>query len=185
VNRPTREFAGQAAVALDDLICHPNAGPLVAALRALTPVDLLDQGDAASDEVAAGFQRVADLGLMAHHEALPASEHPTWVRLGALSAVTVWVAGHGSTCMHSPRPERPRPIAAAAWRPGLVTCGQCTHLFNIKDAAKDATCDGCGRVTTGTANNDGIWPSLVQVGFLTWTFGACKDCKYWRDKAAS
>lgn len=172
------ELAGRAALALDQILCGPDAHEILGALRTCVPTDLLDQGDAAAADVAAGMRQAAASGVADLFPELDPLDHPGWVRLGVLTAFTTLATGQASTCMHSPVASRPQPVFAAAWRPGLIACGRCTHLFAITNAAKDATCDGCGRVTTGPANNDGIWPCEVVFGLLTWKFGVCDDCRY-------
>ena len=108
------------------------------------------------------------------------AEHPDWVRLGLISAFMGWILGRSSTCLHNPDPRYPQPIAAAAWKPGLVVCGRCAHLLAIpRNSVKDRTCDGCGRVTTGPENDDGIWPNTIVHGPLVYSLGTCRDCLYW------
>ena len=102
---------------------------------------------------------------------------PDWIRLGVLSAYVGWAAGKASTCMHSPHATRPHPVYAAAWKPGLVVCVRCPHLLELpRGSAKDRTCDGYGRVTTGPEHGDGIRPSRVQYGPLILAYGVCSDC---------
>lgn len=177
--------AGRIALALDQILCRPDAAEILSSAHGFTPTHLADQIDAASADVLAGLHRVARVRDMDGPQLLDPIDHPEWVRLGVLSALTTWLTGEGSTCMHSPHPQRPQPITAAAWRPGLIACVRCAHLFVIANATKDATCDGCGRVTAGLTNNDGIRPSIVAMGPLTWLFGVCNECDYSSTEAAA
>lgn len=68
-------------------------------------------------------------------------------------------------------------IFACAWRPGLVVCAHCIPLLKAPTKLADATCDRCGRVCTGPATGDGIHPLVVQIGALTFSAGACRDCR--------
>ncbi len=78
---------------------------------------------------------------------------------------------------HVPDLRRPQAVAAAAWKPRLVTCSACTGLLALpRNSTADRRCDGCGTVTTGVENGDGIFPGLVVVVLM---FGLCSDCKYW------
>lgn len=101
---------------------------------------------------------------------------PDWVRLAALETFAEWVTGRGRTCMHAPDPDRPQPVIAAAWRPGLVVCAECLHLLCGLSRTEDARCDACGRVTTGVENRDGIRPYGTFIGPLTYRVGVCEDC---------
>jgi hypothetical protein len=172
-----RTRVGRTVIALDKLMTRPDAVHLLDQLRALNPVDFQDQVDAAAEQVAVGMRRTVERGIMQGFQELVPADVPGWVRLGALTALTEWAAGQAGTCLHSPHPSRPQPVCAAAWKPGLVTCGHCTHLFRLTDRRADATCDGCGHLTTGVANGDGITPNLVSVGPLVWMFGACISCQ--------
>jgi hypothetical protein len=172
-----RTRVGRTALALDDLITRPDAVRLLDELRALNPVDFQDQVDAAAEQVAVGMRRVVERGIMQGFSELIPADAPEWVRIGALTSLADWAAGEARTCLHAPHPSRPQPVAAAAWKPGLITCGHCTHLFRLTDRRADRTCDGCGHVTTGVANGDGITPNIVSMSCLTWMFGCCTACQ--------
>lgn len=170
---------GPATLAADDFLTNPDNAALVEQIRAVSPAWLLDQFDAAGQQIARGMRAVSDSPDFTF-AASPAEQHPAWIRLGALTALVTWLAGRGSTCRHSPTFATPQPLIAAAWRPDLIACSQCGHLFKLsRHDDTDRTCDGCGRVTTGIEHGDGIWPAIVQVGLLTYMLGCCRDCRYW------
>jgi hypothetical protein len=103
-------------------------------------------------------------------------EIPGWIRLGAFDAVTAWANGTARTCMCSPSLDRPQPVVAAAWLPGLVTCTRCVHLFHGLSAVEELTCDGCGHVCSETELSDGIHRTAVNCGPLTYVAGVCSRC---------
>ena len=175
---------GRAAVAMADLLVRPDAAEIVAALRAAAPTWLTDQLDAAADQLHSGLRRAAAARDLTVLDDLPPDKHPAWVRLSVCEALVVWAAGRGSTCLHSPDPRRPEPIGAAAWKPNLVVCGECTDLLALpRNSTADRTCDACGTVTAGLEYGDGIWPSVAVCGILTFMFGTCRDCCYWPDES--
>lgn len=102
---------------------------------------------------------------------------PAWVRLQVLDTWTRWVHGQATTCAHWPVVERPELVAAALWRPGLVTCIDCgVFMFRLTGAA-DATCDGCGHVCAGPDAGDPIHPCVLQFGPMLLSWGACQECR--------
>lgn len=102
---------------------------------------------------------------------------PPWVRLQLLDTWLTWATGKATTCTHNPVVERPEPVTAALWRPGLVSCVPCSrHLLRLTGEA-DRTCDGCGRVVAGLELGDGIYPCGVMFGPLLLFWGACGDCR--------
>ncbi|MBQ1060048.1 hypothetical protein [Micromonospora sp. C41] len=159
-------------LALEQIMLSPQYGEILAAVRAATPVAMLDQLDAATTHATRAAVEAAALTGGAAVTASPPSAVPGWLRLGLLDALTRWADGTGSTCRHSPRPDRPEPVLAAAWRPGLVTCCQCTHLWRVSREA-GLTCDGCGRV----CEPDSIHPAMAQMAGLIFMYGACGDCR--------
>lgn len=168
---------GRLTLAADDLITHPDAARLLTALRAQVPRWLRDQLDAATTTVHDGLHAAAT-ATGARHRALPAADHPAWLRLGMLSALAAWCTGDGTTCMHSPHPHRPRPVVAAAWRPDLIVCCACTHLLDL-GGVRDRLCDGCGHVCAGPDHADPIHPLLITAGPLQYLAGVCTGCRYW------
>lgn len=141
-----------------------------AALKANVPTGFADQLHAARTEGVRTAERV----LKNPSKWVNTQSVPDWVRLGMYDALLGWFSGSGTTCMHNPMPGRPEPVVAAAYKPGLVTCGSCTHLLVVRGQA-DRTCDGCGRVCTGTGD-DLIRPVIIFVGVLGYMFGVCRDC---------
>jgi hypothetical protein len=171
------------ALKLDQLMTDPKLRGLRDALleqRSADPPSAFgDQLASAVDEA----NRVADAWAAAGIYDRKRGEWlgtPEWVRLGALTALTTWWAGDGRTCMHSPCKSRPEPVFAAAWKPGLVTCMRCVHLFKVaENSVPDRTCDGCGRVVAGVSRGEPIYPSALKIAALMWQFGVCEDCRFW------
>ncbi|MEU9516610.1 hypothetical protein [Micromonospora sp. NPDC048169] len=159
-------------LALERIMLSPQCGEILAAVRAATPAALLDQLDAAANDATRAAIEATALTGGAAVTAAPAAAVPGWLRLGVLDALTRWADGTGSTCRHSPRPDRPEPVLAAAWRPGLVTCCHCTHLWRVGREA-NLTCDGCGRV----CEPESINPAMTQMAGLIFMYGTCADCR--------
>ncbi len=171
---------GRAVLAADEFLCSPNRAQVVAEVRRRIPTDQLDQLDAATRHVHRGMVATVVEGRAASIVALPPSEHSAWARLGALTALATWLAGQGSTCLHDPQPCRPEPILAAAWRPGLVVCSDCTHLLTLpRNSDADRRCDGCGHVCAGVEENDPIYRANLALGPLQYLSGTCTGCRYW------
>lgn len=171
--------AGDVVLALDELLCHLTPAD-VDHIRAMTPAWLLDQGDAAVNEMARNLQAGEQAGLFAAVANLPTDQHPAWVRLGALDAMVRWWGGKHSTCMHGPHPMRPQPIVSAAWKPGLIVCAACQHLLRVPEGSvADRTCDGCGKVVAGVDSGDPMYPFTVVCGVLSHRVGVCQACRYW------
>jgi len=102
---------------------------------------------------------------------------PEWVRLPMLETYVGWCTGRGSTCIHAPAPDRPEPMFAVAWRPGLVACARCIHLTVLRPGSRaDRRCDCCGRIVAGIEHAEGIHPGRLQYGALLYGWGACPDC---------
>lgn len=102
---------------------------------------------------------------------------PLWVRLQLLDTWARWWQGSLTTCQHWPVPQHPQPVAAALWRPGLVSCLPCSSDLLRLAGDEDRTCDGCGRLTRGPEVGDGIYPCGVTYGPLLMFWGACRDCR--------
>lgn len=100
---------------------------------------------------------------------------PENVRLTAFETWALFVAGKGSTCMHSPVPMRPQPLYGAAWRPGLLVCGPCAAtLFPRKGSLADMTCDGCGRDVRETGES--LVTGALPIASASIFFGLCPGC---------
>ena len=69
-----------------------------------------------------------------------------------------------------PNPDRPEPVFAAAWKPGLIVCALCTPLLKLVGEA-DKTCDGCGHACAGVDVGDGICTVTVMLSALS--YAAC------------
>lgn len=163
--------AGRAALALDEALAALSAAD---AARLRAEIDTLahpltDQIDAASAEayraLAEGSRSWAGQPIRG---ARP-DEVPDWVRLQALELLAAFAMGTASTCQHDPSPARPEPLQGSAWRPGLIACWRCPHLFRLPKV-QDRTCDQCGTVA------DLVYPSVVLLGPLAFSFGMCPDC---------
>ena len=102
---------------------------------------------------------------------------PLWVRLQLLDLWGRWWDGSLETCRHWPVPQRPQPVAAALWRPGLIACVPCSSDLLRLSGEADRTCDGCGRVVEGLEVGDGIYPCGVSLGPLLVFWGACAGCR--------
>lgn len=176
----TNADAARAAVLLDDLFRTGIDVPFAQACRDVAPTGWLDQIDAAADHVAAGVrhaeQVLAGVAKVGH---LPYTTYPPWVTLGILSALAEWATGGASTCQHQPVVTAPRPVHAAAWKPGLVVCGACTHLLRLRRGdPRDSTCDACGHRCAGPDADDGIWTHVIVAGALTYSVGVCGRCRW-------
>jgi hypothetical protein len=172
--------AARAAALLDDLFRSAQAAPVAQAVRGVAPTGWLDQLDAAADQLADGVRHagqtlagVADIGYR------PYATYPAWVTLGVQQALAEWAAGTAATCQHQPVIAAPRPVHAAAWKPGLVVCGACTHLLALaRTDPRDSRCDGCGHQCTGPDHGDGIWAHVIVAGALTYSVGVCGPCRW-------
>lgn len=175
----TAATLGRLVLALDDALIgdDPAMHAALTRLRAAWPAGLLDQADAAERDASRTLGAAAAAAGSAPPTAVHADTFPAWFRLGALDALTRWAAGKARTCQHAPDALHPQPVTAVAWKPGLIACRACPHLFRLpRGSAADRRCDGCGRVTAGAEVGDGIRPSTVQLGPLIYTAGACRDC---------
>ena len=108
---------------------------------------------------------------------------PEWLRLSVLDTAVTFAAGNADTCMHQPSITRPEPLLAAAWRPGLVTCRSCPHLFWLTGDA-DRTCDRCGYFGSGLPD-DGITTGGIRFGPMAFAYALCVDCLAAQNKVTS
>ncbi|MDO3110468.1 hypothetical protein [Mycobacteroides abscessus] len=169
------------AVALDDALTDP------ASMRAI--IDYLNHP--AVKAVMDTAERQQRLGAIASTvNALPGDsgavrtqDVPMWVRLGALSVITAWVAGTARTCMHAPVPDGPVPGWAVAWKPDLVVCPQCLHLLSTASDVEEFRCDCCGRISL--EEDGGVAVATLANGSLLYRAGACPDCWTGFDAAVS
>ena len=171
-------------LALEALMMHPRYAELAERLRAGLPSHLVDQADAAAghtDDIVAALT-----GLLGGRAGATApAQLEGWLRLGVIDAWLDYATGRAATCRHNPTARRPQPVLAAAWRPGLITCVGCAHLFTLpRNTDADRTCDCCGRVVAGSEAEDPMWPSLIQCGPLVFQYGTCTDCKPPTDQGA-
>lgn len=127
------------------------------------------------DQIQAAVQEMDGLAdRLAGDSECTTADVPDWVRLGHLDVFLKWMKGDARTCLHAPHPDRPEPLFAVAWRPGIVVCRQCPHMLKVT-GKKDKTCDACGHVCTGE-DGDTIRSLMLQSGLLTYMAGACRDC---------
>lgn len=172
---------GRAALALEELMLRDDAATVLRQVRDTGPAWLLDQLDAATAEIARAREAVVASGA-ARLDSTPVAQVPGWLRLGLLDTLVAWVTGSASTCLHAPDPLHPQPVHSAAWRPGLVVCGHCSHLLALpRRSDADRRCDSCGYITTGVENDDGIFGALITIGPLSYAFGVCRTCRHWQD----
>ncbi|SFO34899.1 hypothetical protein SAMN05216207_104635 [Pseudonocardia ammonioxydans] len=178
---PTTDPTGPAALAFDRLLTEapPDVLAAIAVLGAdLLPPGLADQVEAATAEQAESMTLAAG-ALDGERVAVDPRSVPAWARLGLADAFARWALCTGETCLHAPTPVRPGPVVAAAWRPGLVVCRQCTHLLALRPRSDaDMRCDGCGRVTGGVEVGDGLRQVALQAGPLLYMAGACGECMW-------
>ena len=130
-----------------------------------------DQVDTAQREGVA--EREARLGKKARW--VPNKGLPDWVRLGLYDTLLRWSNHEAMTCIHQPHWERPQTVYAAAWKPGVVVCAECTYLLAVTGAA-DKICDGCGHECAGLPD-DGIMSVAAFCGPLGYQFGVCMSCE--------
>jgi hypothetical protein len=171
------------ALALDDLLRHPDAAAIAADAdadaRAAGQGWLIDQASAAANDTHRILTAIADATANGQIHPMTAAQHPDWVRLGMLATLATWIKGTGSTCIHNPKPTRPQPVLSAAWKPGLVVCAHCTPLLRLpRGSIQDRTCDGCGTVITDGAR---LYSSIAALGMFAYHIGACEPCRYWPD----
>lgn len=164
-------------LALEQLMLHPQYRELAEAIRAGMPTALTDQHDAATRDTTHVYAAIAEqLGGSVNGRTV--AETPAWIRLGVIEAWVGYCSGRAATCIHAPSAERPTPVFAAAWKPGLVVCGQCIRLTSPRAGSlKDRTCDGCGHECAGVDAGDPIYPSGAQMGSLIFQFGVCTSCR--------
>jgi len=162
------EAARRAAVAVSDLLAALSPAD-VAELARLIPTGpatpaghataaALDLINTAGQTIPAGrvsYQRPADV--------------PEWLRLAAVETLLLHHAGQVATCLHNPSPDGPKPIQAAAWRPGVVACLACSHLLRVAGPAA-YRCDACG------AHADPIQDLTLALGPLLYAVGLCGRC---------
>lgn len=149
-----------------------------------------DQVDAAAADLQAATQLGHALAIATGYAAGPVSimmpttllEDLPWAARGWHDTFEPWLRGEGRTCIHNPNLSHPQPVWGCAWKPGLVVCGECLHLFDVATMAEDRTCDGCGRVVGGPENGDPIYSTAVQHEFMAYRIGVCTDCfaERWR-----
>jgi len=145
-----------------------------AALRALAPVHMVDQFDAAASHVERLFKGMG-ANMKATIGGIDFPNVPDWLRLTLVDTWAGFIEGTIDTCQHAPRIDRPEPVVSAVWRPGLIVCAHCIHLTKATGAS-DLTCDRCGRVCAGLDHGEGIHPCSLTFGPLVYFFGLCPDC---------
>ncbi|MEU5872488.1 hypothetical protein AB0A73_13150 [Glycomyces sp. NPDC047369] len=159
-------------LALEAAMLHPDYDRFIAQVRQAVPVGLVDQLDAAATQATQVATAAARFTGGCDTAAATAAELPGWLRLGLLDALTRWADGKATTCRHSPDPDRPEPVLTAAWKPGLVTCVRCAHLWSLGRTA-NLTCDCCGAICLPDQMN----PGMTQFGALIFQYGTCDDCR--------
>jgi hypothetical protein len=163
-------------IAIDELLCSPDAPGQHAAERAALPVGLLDQYDAATK---AGFNQEARRALVSPGTTTrdgSFAELPGWIRLGVSEALVRSVTRDGITCEHVAAVQGPAPVVAAASSPGAFTCRGCLPLlFPAAGTEADRACDRCGHIAAG-ALDDGLRLNSVCIGPVTFYFCICSSC---------
>lgn len=141
------------------------------ALRPSWNVAYQDQLDAASKQSVDLAEQI--LGHKAQW--VPHKGIIEWVRLGMLDAMLKWFNGEALTCIHRPSPNKPSPVFAAAWKPGVVVCGYCSDMLSVSGTPADTICDGCGHECKGLPE-DGIMPFVTFTGSFGYQAGVCYGC---------
>lgn len=162
-----KKFAN--AVELDEYLANITEEER-AQIKSSIPVFYRDQANAAMREGVAGAEQI----LKKQARWLPHYGLPEWVRLPMFDICLKWDQGEALTCIHDPRPDRPEPVFAAAWKPGVVVCGKCTDMLSVADTPADAICDGCGHVCS--MPDDGICPIGAFASMLCYQLGVCMSC---------
>lgn len=155
---------------LDDLLAALTPQQ-AAAIKQHIPIAWTDQIRAAQQDAVALIETIEQTPV--RH--LRTSDVDEWLRLGLLDTLLTWINGNARTCIHMPDPYSPESVWSCAWKPGLVVCTHCLHLFKLAGDA-DKVCDCCGRIVAGIENDDGIFSLTVWIGALAYQAGACKDC---------
>src|SRR5690606_3745219 len=88
--------------------------------------------------------------------------------------IRAWSAGEMRSCTHNPSPGAPQPVYVFLWRPDLIVCQRCTMIANALSEIEDRTCDGCGRVVAGTADDPMYTPTAV---WRSETFGVRRSLR--------
>lgn len=165
--------------ALADYLHHADESDL-AQLRAVSLAGLSpgqrDQIEAAERE---GHDLVTRVGALLGHRGgeVALAAVPFAVFAPLLETLSAWTGGRAQTCLHNPVAAHPQPVYAAAWRPGLVTCAGCQHLFHLASRSDAAhRCDLCGVVDRG-----GMTAHGVQYGVITFWVGTCTGCRLSRE----
>ncbi len=156
------------SIALVDTLTHTTPGELAALRRTLEQRPgmsaWLDQAAAARADAIAVVPPDRESG-----GDTPMDDLPGWLTLSVVEIHTRYALGKSATCPHAPRPARPQPVVAAAWRPGLVVCLPCIGRLRPAGAEK-YRCDSCGR------DDPGIHAGRIVYGPLMFMFGVCGDC---------
>ncbi len=171
--------AAQGALILDRLLTDPRYAPILRTLAEMMPTQLRDQAGAAERDTASMMGFLAEaLGSKTGETMHAAADVPDWLRMDLLSRVAAFGAGTADTCMHSPSPDLPQMVFAAACKPNLVVCGPCANLLSFPSGSiPGRTCDACGHVCAGPEADDGIYPGLTRLGHIVFSYGVCRDCR--------
>jgi hypothetical protein len=158
-----------------------RAAAIGAWARATMPPGHLDQEEAAGRE---SRDMAAHVFGSRGGQVIPttAQEVSDPVLVTALDLLVRWgVPGGGvRTCLHGPHPLHPEPVIAAAWKPDVIVCADCTLLLNLglrPESDADRTCDLCGHICSRVEDGDGIWATALVIGALTFFYGVCSDCR--------
>lgn len=159
-------------LALETVMLSPHFAEIVKKVREVSPTWYLDQLDAAVTDVSAAQASTGE------RVGLDMADTPTWLRLGVLDAWASYCLGDATTCVHNPSADRPEPVFAAAWKPGIVACRACTHLLVLpRNSRADRICDACGYECAGLDAGDPIYPSSAQIASMLYHFGTCAGCR--------
>jgi hypothetical protein len=164
-------------LAFDALLTDPRYAEVAAELQTMLPTWFRDQADASARTTSHMVDVLRDHIGSHQFGGIAPAEVPDWLRLSVLDALVNWITGRAEMCRHAPDPLAPQPVLAAAWRPGLVACAACAHLFRLRRGSDaEATCDACGHRCAGLEAGDGIHPAFIQAGSLLFQYGVCGSC---------
>lgn len=161
---------GELSVAIADFLATAGPEDLAALRRAhrQAPAAWRDQAAAAA----------AEANRLAPHTAVGGQLRlntyagtPGWLLIGMTDAYARYGLGEAATCIHYPHPSRPQPVAAAAWRPGFVSCVACIPRHFKLAGRKAFVCDGCGREDV-----ERMRAGRAVYGDMVFMFGVCRDC---------
>lgn len=100
-----------------------------------------------------------------------AADLPVWLAAKLTTQRQAWASGLTRNCVHDPQPGRAL-AHMCSWKPEIVACPRCTHLFNIAAHDPDAhRCDCCDRDVADTIGGK------MTISGVTYWFAVCEACQ--------